>query len=280
MAELLAGIGASHAPSITAALVSGQATDPGWRPLFDAFDHVRNWVSELRLDAIVVIYNDHGEEFFLDHLPTFTIGVGAWFPVLGHDATLPRVAGHQELAGHIAREAIERGIDFTVCHEQGVDDGVVVPLPLIADEWSVPIVPININVVWDPRPSPARCWAMGEAVGAAIRSYPRSLRVGVVGTGGLSHNLVGRDFGTIEPEWDRRFLRQMEEAPEELRAYTMSELEELAGHEGVEVVQWIAMRGALGECRAAYTCYHPYRMTGYGVVCYEPVDAARIGEGG
>lgn len=270
MADLVAGVGASHAPSITAALVSGEASTPEWRPLFDAFEHVRRWVAELRLDALVVIYNDHGEEFFLDRLPTFSIGVADRFDILGHESTLPPARGHRELASHIAQAAVDLGVDFTVCGRQGVDDGVIVPLPLIDDAWSVPIVPINVNVVWDPRPSPARCWAMGEAVGAAIRSYPEPLRVGVVGTGGLSHQLSGRDFGTVRPEWDREFLRQVEEAPEELRAYTLAELERLAGSDGVEVVQWIAMRAALGACRAAYTCYFPYRMTGYGVVCYEP----------
>lgn len=278
MAELVAGIGASHAPSITSALVSGQSAEPGWRPLFEAFDHVRAWVSDLELDALVVIYNDHADEFFLDRLPTFSIGVADEFPILGHGETLPPARGHRELASHIAATAIDLGIDFTVCQSQGVDDGVIVPLPLIDDAWAIPIVPININVVWDPRPSPARCWQMGEAVGAAIRSFPGG-RVGVVGTGGLSHQLVGRDFGVVKPDWDRRFLRQMEEAPDELRAYTMSELEELAGHEGVEVVQWIAMRAALGrECHATYTCYHPYRMTGYGVVCYEPGPAPALAE--
>jgi hypothetical protein len=270
MAELVGGIGASHAPSISAAL-SG-TNHSAWRPLLDAFDHVRNWVVQRSVDAIVVIYNDHCVEFFLDRCPTFSIGVAESFEIVGHESTLPPAPGHEHLGRHIATEAIEHGIDFTVCHRQGVDDGVVVPLPLIDQGWSVPIVPINVNVVWDPRPSPARCWAMGEAVGAAIRSYPEPLRVAVVGTGGLSHQLVGRDFGTVHPEWDRRFLREMEEAPESLRSYTMSDLEELAGHEGVEVVQWIAMRAALGaDCRAVYTCYFPYRMIGYAVVCYEPV---------
>jgi protocatechuate 4,5-dioxygenase, beta chain len=274
MAELVAGIGASHAPSITSALESGEAADSPWRPLFAAFEHVREWVTELSLDALVVIYNDHCEEFFIDRCPTFSIGVADSFEVLGHDGVLPPARGHRELGLHIATAAIEHGIDFTVCQQQGVDNGVVVPLPLIDDDWVIPIVPININVVWEPRPTPARCWAMGAAVGAAIRSYDEPLRVGVIGTGGLSHQLVGRDFGAVRPEWDRRFLRQMEEAPDELRAYTMAALEREAGHEGVEVVQWIAMRAALGgEVRAAYTCYYPYRMTGYAVACYEPVHS-------
>lgn len=270
MAELIAGIGASHAPSITRALVSGEAGEPSWRPLFDAFDHARGWLKELRPDALVVVYNDHGEEFFLDRLPTFSLGVAESFEVLGHGGELPPIPGHLELGWHIAREAVGAGIDFTICQHQGVDDGVVVPLPLLDDEWKVPIVPININVVWEPRPTPARCWQMGAAVGAAIRSFPEPLRVAVVGTGGLSHELAGPGFGTVRPEWDRKFLRQMEAAPEELQAYTMDDLARDAGLEGVEVVQWIAMRAALGDaCRATYTCYYPYRATGYAVVCYE-----------
>ena len=270
MADLIAGVGISHAPSIAGAIAAGRTQEAGWKPLFDAIDHVKAWLTELDPDAAVVIYNDHAEEFFLDRCPTFAIGVADRFEVTGHDEPAPPVPGHRDLGMHIATEAIAAGIDFTVCHEQGVDDGVVVPLPLLDDAWRFPIVPISVNVVWDPRPSPARCWTMGAAVGAAVRSYGGAGRIAVIATGGLSHTLVGPRFGSVEPEWDRRFLRQMEEAPDELRAYTMAELEQVAGHEGVEVVQWIAMRAALGGCRSPYTCYHPYRMTGYAVACYEP----------
>lgn len=274
MADLIAGVGVSHAPSITSALASGESGEARWRPLFDSFTHVRHWLDEQEPDALVVIYNDHCEEFFLDRCPTFSIGVADRFEVSGHDGALPPVSGHAELGWHIASESVTAGIDFTVCRKQGVDDGVVVPLPLLDDDWKVPIVPININVVWDPRPTPARCWEMGAAVGAAIRSYPEPLRVAVIGTGGLSHQLAGAEFGTVRAEWDRTFLRQMESAPAELRAYTMDELARGAGTEGVEVVQWIAMRAALGNCSASYTCYYPYRMMGYAVVCYEPAADA------
>lgn len=277
MGEILGGFGVSHAPSIASTRAAGHEGEPDWKPLFDAFDHVRRRLLEEQPDALVVIYNDHAEEFFLDRCPTFAIGVADRFPVRGHDEPLPPVPGHRELGLHIATAGIDAGIDFTVCHEQGVDDGVVVPLPLIDDEWQFPVVPICVNVVWEPRPSPARCFAMGEAVGAAIRSFPDPMRVAVVATGGLSHTLVGPEFGSVHPEWDRTFLRQMAQAPDELCAYTMAELEEVAGHEGVEVVQWIAMRGALGDdCRPSYTCYHPYRMTGYAVACYEPANQHEV----
>ena len=276
MAELVAGIGASHAPSLAAALKPSGAVNDDWAPLLNAFSHVRHWLDDLKPDAFVVIYNDHCEEFFVNRCPTFSIGVADRFDITGHDEELPPVPGHPELGWHIAREAIGAGIDLTVCQEQGVDNGVVVPLPLIDDHWQIPIVPININVVWEPRPSPARCWTLGAAIGEAIATFANPLRVVVVGTGGLSHHLVGREFGTVHPEWDRRFLEQMEHAPDELKAYTMDELEQLAGHEGVEVVQWIAMRATLGSsCRSTYVCYYPYRMTGYAVACYVPSGAAR-----
>jgi protocatechuate 4,5-dioxygenase beta chain len=267
-------MGVSHAPSLSSA-IAGAETNAALRPLAEAFTYARDWVVDLQLDALVVIYNDHCVEFFLDRYPTFSVGVADEFEVRGHNGELPAARGHRELGWHIASEAVSQGIDFTVCQRQGIDDGVVVPLPLIDNDWAVPIVPINVNVVWEPRPSPARCWAMGEAVGAAIRSFPGPARVAVVGTGGLSHQLVGTEFGVVRPEWDRRFLVEMEHEPDRLRSYTMAELEEVAGHEGVEVVQWIAMRAALGEsCRATYTCYYPYRMMGYAVVCYETGEGA------
>lgn len=64
-------------------------------------------------------------------------------------------------------------------------------MPMIDEGWRVPVVPMTINVVLYPLPTPARCWALGEAVGTAIKSYPKDLRVAVIGTGGLSHQLTG-----------------------------------------------------------------------------------------
>ena len=48
--------------------------DPYWKPFFDGFAPVRHWLAETKPDTVVLVYNDHGLNFFLDKMPTFAIG--------------------------------------------------------------------------------------------------------------------------------------------------------------------------------------------------------------
>jgi aromatic ring-opening dioxygenase catalytic subunit (LigB family) len=158
--------------------------------------------------------------------------------------------------------------------EQVVDHGILSPLPMLDEGWKTPIVPIGVNVVWDPLPSPRRCWELGRALGQAIRSYEDDIRVVVIGTGGLSHELEGAAFGTIHYEWDRKFLDLIRDEPEALSRYTMEEFRRLGGHHSVEIVQWIAMRAALpDEAKAEFVYYYPKQVMGYAVAAFSPGDA-------
>jgi gallate dioxygenase len=274
MAEVIAGLGCSHAPSIAHAWDDGRTEHPEWSPLFASLDRARDWLTELAPDALVVIYNDHFNSFFLDALPTFTLGVDDAFEIAaegGSPRDLPPVPGHAGLAEHLAREMVAEGIDLTVCRHQEVDHGVLAPLPVINRGWAFPIVPININVVFEPVPSPRRCWEMGQAIRAAIESYPEPLRVVVFGTGGLSHQLSGPSFGRVTAEWDREFMRLVAEEPEALPQLTLQQLAERGGEQSVEVVQWIAMRGALpSACEVDFAFYYPRQIMGYAVAAYRP----------
>jgi protocatechuate 4,5-dioxygenase beta chain len=78
-----------------------------------------------------------------------------------------------------------------------------------------------------------------------------------VGTGGLSHQLDGTRAGFINKEFDRFCMDKIGSDPEALSAYTIPRLVELAGAQGVELLNWVAMRGALvGEVRELHRNYH------------------------
>lgn len=268
MAKVVAGLSCSHAPSIAHVYDSNRTRDEGWQPLFDAMEKARQWLSDQRPDALVVIYNDHIDQFFLDAWPTFTIGTGESFPIADEGwgpRDFPPVPGSPELARHIAAEMIADGVDLSVCHEQVVDHGILSPLPLIDRDWVFPIIPMAVNVIFDPRPSPERCWQFGAALGKAVESFPDDLRVAVIGTGGLSHHLTGSTFGQIDPEWDLEFMRLMEHEPEKLRTYSLDDFAALGGEHSVEVVQWMAMRAAVGaDASTDFRLYYPYQIMGYG----------------
>lgn len=275
MAEIVAGLGCSHAPSIAHVYDHRKTGEPEWQPLFRAFAHAEKWLLDLRPDALICIYNDHIDQFFLDAWPTFSIGTGQSFAV-ADEGWSPRpfapVPGHPALARHLAAELLRLGIDLTVAHRQVLDHGILSPLPVIDSGWAIPVVPLGINVVWDPLPTPARCAGLGRALAEAISTYDPTARIAVVGTGGLSHQLTGPDFGVVRPEWDREFLRLLEEDPEKLTTYSMADFARLGGEHSVEIVQWIAMRSAMPErSRVKFCFYYPHQIMGYAVMGFSPL---------
>ena len=153
---------------------------------------------------------------------------------------------------HAGRRRIRR--DHVPGHAL-IDHAVTIPMALMwpsaacSDQpWPVRIVPVEINTVQHPLPSMARCLKLGRAIGRALETYPRDLRVAVVGTGGLSHQLDGTRAGFVNKEFDALCLNKIVAEPEALARYSIHELVELSASQGVEFLNWMAMRGALTGC--------------------------------
>ena len=81
MAKIIAGIGTSHVPSIGVVHDQGRHDEPDWKPLFDAYKPVKKWLNEIKPDIAIVVYNDHGCDFFFDKYPTFAIGAAEIYEV-------------------------------------------------------------------------------------------------------------------------------------------------------------------------------------------------------
>jgi protocatechuate 4,5-dioxygenase beta chain len=164
------------------------------------------------------------------------------------------------LSWHIIESLVADEFDVTSCQEMLVDHAFTIPLALLwpdAGARPVPTIPIEINTVQHPLPTPARCFKFGQAIGRAIESYAPDMKVLVVGTGGLSHQLDGTRAGFINKEFDLMCLEQLVLQPEALTRYTIPQLVELAGSQGVELLNWIAMRGTLtGRVSKAHSNYH------------------------
>lgn len=275
MATIVGGIGASHAPSMEHTYDKGEDVRRGeeWEPLFGPFEEVSKWLSGLKADRLIVIYNDHMDEFFLNAYPTFALGVADSYPIAdeGFGARpFPPMPGDAAFGWHIARSLIADEFDPTICQELEVDHGVLSPLPMVdfgeGGGWRIPIIPLAVNVILHPLPTPRRCWKLGQALRRAVLSYPEDLRVVVVGTGGLSHQLTSTRFGAVTPDWDREFMRLLAESPEQICELTHEDLIKRGGTESVEVVNWLAMRGALTPTvKPVVQAYYPHKIMGYGL---------------
>lgn len=264
MAEIIWGLATSHVPSIGAAMDGGKTQDPYWKPLFDGYAPARAWVADHPPDVAVVIYNDHANAIDLDLVPTFAVGTAASYPVADEGwgrRPVPPVVGAPELSEHLVTELVDAEFDIATCHRLDVDHGLTVPLsvayPEPGDAWPCAVVPLLVNVIQYPQPTAARCYALGRALGRAIRSYPEDIRVAVFGTGGMSHQLAGARAGLINTPFDRMFLDAIEHDPARLAALSRTDYIRQAGTEGVELIMWLVMRGALSDdLKRVHDTYH------------------------
>ncbi|HVA53931.1 MAG TPA: class III extradiol dioxygenase subunit beta [Acidimicrobiales bacterium] len=253
MARITAGVTTSHVPAIGAAIdLEKQGTDY-WAPLFKGYEWSKEWIANERPDVVVLVYNDHASAFSLEVIPTFAIGCADDFAIADEGfgpRPVPHVIGHPDLACHLAQSLILDEFDMTVINEMKVDHGLTVPLSLMfgqPSEWPVKVVPIVVNVIQYPPPTGERCFKLGQALRRAIESFEEDLNVQVWGTGGMSHQLQGPRAGLINQAFDNAFLDNMTENPDDLRKIPHIEYLRESGSEGIELVMWLIMRGALGD---------------------------------
>jgi protocatechuate 4,5-dioxygenase, beta chain len=277
MAQIVGAITTSHVPAIGAAMAKGLQADAYWKPFFDGFPPVRRWLDDAKPDIAVVVYNDHGLNFFLDKMPTFAVGAAPEYRNADEGWGIPQVApfrGDLDLSWHLIDSLIGEDFDITSCQEMLVDHAFTLPMALLWPDqrWPVRVVPVCINTVQFPLPSAQRCYRLGEAIGRAVRSWASDLRVLVIGTGGLSHQLDGQRAGFINKAFDERFMTSLGADPAWATKYSIRELVELTGTQGVELVMWLAARAALGpNARTRHSNYHiPISNTASGLMLFEP----------
>ena len=264
MARITAGVSTSHVPAIGAALDAGKSAEPYWKPVFDGYEFSKRWIAaDNRPDVVFLVYNDHATAFSLDLVPTFAIGCAERFTPADEGwgpRPVPVVEGHPELASHIAHSVIQQDFDLTIVNRMDVDHGLTVPLSLMFGQpkaWPVKVIPFAVNVVLYPVPSGRRCFELGRAIRRAVESFDQDLNVHIWGTGGMSHQLQGPRAGLINREWDNRWIDRLIDDPEALSRMPHIEYVREAGSEGIELVMWLIMRGALDpKVNVRHRFYH------------------------
>jgi protocatechuate 4,5-dioxygenase beta chain len=278
MARIVGGIACSHVPAIGAALDKGSSGNPYWAPYFAGLGPAREWLARLKPDVAILVYNDHANAFSLEIIPTFLLGVAPEFPVADEGfgpRPVPKVIGHPKFAWSLVEALILDEFDMTIANEMPVDHGLTVPLSVTCGqvpEWPFKVIPLCVNVVQYPPPTGLRCYKLGQAIARAVAAYPEDLRVVIYGTGGMSHQLQGERAGFVNCEFDQAFLDSMVNDPERLTKLSHTQYMREAGSEGIEMVMWLTMRGAMGDqVREAYRFYHvPTSNTAAGLLCVEP----------
>ncbi len=282
MAAITASLYMSHVPAIGAAIDKGLTGEPYWQPLFDGFEPAREWMNDNTPDVVILVYNDHGNAFSLELIPTFALGTGSryqpadegWGP-----RPVPTVMGHPELAAHIAQSVILDEFDLTLVNAMPVDHGCTVPLSIMFDRpeaWPCPVIPLAVNVVQYPVPTGRRCLALGQAIRRAVDSFDDDLDVQIWGTGGMSHQLQGPRAGLINQPWDNDWVERLIDDPTDLAQMPHVDYVREAGSEGIELVMWLIARGAMSDLaggsapNVAHRLYHvPASNTAVGQLILE-----------
>jgi hypothetical protein len=276
MATIIGGIGTSHVPTIAMAFDKAKQADPDWAPLFRGYEPVARGLADHRPDVLVFCCNDHATTFFFDHYPTFALGVSDEYAIADEGLgprRIPRLKGHAALARHIARSLVADEFDLTIFQDLPLDHGMHSPLTMMwphQPDWPGRVIPLMVNVLQDPMPTPRRCFKLGLALRKAILSYPEDLKVAIVGTGGLSHQLIGERAGFNNEAWDREFLDLVERDPEQLAAMSLDDFRRLGGNEGAEVIMWLIMRAAIApSARKIHDSYYLPMTTAMAVAVFE-----------
>lgn len=277
MARIVGGVTTSHIPAIGNAIANGLQQDPYWKRFFAGYGPVKEWLDKVDPDVAIVVYNDHGLNFFLDQIPTFAMGAADRYENADEGwglKTLSSFEGDAQFSWHMIESLIRDEFDLAICQEMLVDHGFIVPMNLMWGDrpaWPVKGIPLAVNTVQHPLPSAKRCYDLGKALRRAVESYEEDLKVVIFGTGGMSHQLQGERAGLINVDFDLQCMEKIINDPEWLTRLSTTEIMEKAGTEGIEIIMWLVMRGALQpNVKLVHKHYHvPISNTGAGVLVLE-----------
>ena len=279
MAKIIGGLTTSHIPAVGNAIARGMQDEPYWKSFFEGYLPVHDWLAEHKPDVAVVIYNDHGLNFFLDNMPTFAIGAAHEYSNADEGWGLPTLdpfEGDAPLSWHIIEKMVDDEFDISSCQEIKVDHGFTVPMQLFWPDRGpdMPrVIPVSANTVQHPIPTLKRCLDFGKSMGRAIESWPQGIKVVILGTGGMSHQLDGERAGHTNKAFDQMCMENIVTDPQSLTKISRHELVRLAGSQGTEFVMWMMMRGALlNNVKCIHKNYSlPISNTGAGTMILENI---------
>src|ERR1700680_1200701 len=271
MAQIVAGFGVPHTP-IFPHFVKRDGPDCEIAKLFGA---QKEQLAATRPDLIVMFDTDHLNTFFLDALPIFAIGVDKNFKAPNDEPRdVPNyiVPSLPALAAHIRAAAVTGGYDVAMTQHFSVDHSATVPLHFLTPDMKIPVIPFFISGHVPPLPPAQRCYALGQAVARAIEAWPAPLRVVIMGSGSFSLEVGGprmaasRSDGVPDPDWAARVIKLLEDRKtDQLIAESTQHRMLKAGNVGGELLNWIAMLGAIGDRKPTYVAPQMQNGHAYGV---------------
>jgi aromatic ring-opening dioxygenase catalytic subunit (LigB family) len=245
-----------HAPGIVAWPDAAPADQR--ERVYAGMETLKQGLAAANVDGLIIFTSEHWTNFFLDHVSPFCIGRAEHFtgPVEPWMRMSPvAIPGDPALAERLLQACYDDDLDPGFAYELAFDHGTMVPLKFLTPAMDVPVVPIFINTLAPPQPSARRCAQLGRIVGDVARASNK--RIGLIATGGMSHDPGETNHGAIDSAFDRRFLDDMADGRlDRLQSCSVAELA-AAGAGAIELLAWIALAGALRRFKGEVVAYEP-----------------------
>ena len=270
MAKVVGSFAASHAPNIARAWNELKDETRAW--LTEHYGELGRRVKALDPDVLVVHSNDHWINFFLNNIPTFCIGIGDEHdpppePFMKGLFTQEHLPGHAGLGRHLLNYALNADFDPSYSQRAMIDHGIGIPIWRMGFDEVPAIVPVFVNLVEPPFPTPRRCLAWGHMIRDAIEAYPEDLRVVVLGTGGLSHSIGEPTMGDIDEPFDHACIEMFQTGKSDAEiAASLDRMLAQTGNGGAELRSWCIAHAAAGG-------------KGFDLIGYTPMPETLIGCG-
>jgi 3-O-methylgallate 3,4-dioxygenase len=230
-------------------------------------------VRNARLDTLIVVGDDQKELYGDDNMPAMLLYRGGSIrnvPLREHPGPdWARAASARyfekdrprdypcdaKLAAHLIGQLME---DFDLSTADSLAEGYgeghafgFVHNRLLSGH-DIPVVPVFLNTYYPPnQPTPSRCYQLGQAIRAAVESFPGDARIGVLASGGLSHFTVDEDL-------DGRVVRALKD--KDAAALAALPREQLNSGSS-EIRNWICMAGAVEQLALRHITYIPAYRT-------------------
>jgi aromatic ring-opening dioxygenase catalytic subunit (LigB family) len=283
MGEIVFAAAVPHAPALVGLFERApRAVQETVRASYDA---LAAGLRAARPDVIIIFANDHITNSRISAYPDFLIGTGdthrgpfEWFKEwIGCRDWQAR--GDRKVADALFRGMTRRGIRMFASDDLKFDDNISVPVVMTdLDASGIPIVPVMQNCTVPPLPEQQRCYEVGQALrDIIVREMPAALRVALIGSGGLSHEPGGSRYYLIDEEFDRWFLALCCAGDHQrvLKELTFDRMEASGAGGTCELLAWVVIMGAIGECRGKSFGYagHVDFRCGFGAVIWDLASA-------
>jgi hypothetical protein len=231
-----------------------------------AFSVLAERFAAARVDLAVIVGNDQRELFLDDLTPAIAVSCGEQIDNLpaseaqkramppgiaiaepGHCPPTPaQYPGAPAFGDHVVGSLISEAFDIATSRRlpvgaqwrSGIPHAFGFVYRQLLRDAPPPSLPVILNAFFPPnQPTVRRCLALGHALARAIRSWPGSERVAVIGSGGLSHFVVDEAL-------DRRILAAMSQGDEAALAALPEDLFQSGSG---EIRNWLPVVAAMGD---------------------------------